>query len=38
LNRRWGKRILSLGKINAVALVLLGLALLLTFPPIVDLF
>ena len=38
LNRLWGKRMLSLGKINATALVLLGLALLLTFPPIVDLF
>jgi hypothetical protein len=38
LNWLWGRRMLSLGKINAAALVLLGLALLLTFPPIVDLF
>lgn len=38
LNWLWSRRMLSLGKINATALVLLGLALLLTFPPIVDLF
>lgn len=38
LNWLWGRQMLSMGKINAVALVLLGLALLLTFPPIVDLF
>ena len=38
LNWRWSGRMLSLGKINAAALILLGLSLLLTFPPVVDLF
>ena len=37
LHWRWSWRMLSIGKINATALVLLGLSLLLTFPPVVDL-
>ena len=38
LNWRWRRRNLSLPRINIIALVLLGLSLLLTFPPIGDLF
>ena len=37
LHWRWSRRMLSISKINAAALTLLGLSLLLTFPPIVDL-
>lgn len=38
LEWRWRKRTVSLRRINLVALGLLGLSLLLTFPPIGDLF
>jgi predicted exporter len=38
LDWRWRKRTVALRPINAVALALLGLSLLLTFPPIGDLF
>ncbi len=38
LNMRWRSRTVPLAKINTVALVLLVLGLLLTFPPIVDIF
>lgn len=38
LEWRWRKRTVAVGRINVVALVLLGLSLLLTFPPVVDLF
>jgi len=38
LELRWRSRTIALGRINAVALVLLGMSLLLTFPPIADLF
>jgi hypothetical protein len=38
LHWRWRKRNVSLPRINLVALALLGLGLLLTFPPIGDLF
>jgi hypothetical protein len=38
LEWRWGKRTVSLGRTTVTALVLLGLGLLLTFPPMVDLF
>lgn len=38
LNMRWRGRTVALAKTNAAALVLLALGLLLTFPPIVDLF
>jgi hypothetical protein len=38
LNWRWRKRTVALGRINAVALVLLGLSLVLTFPPIAEIF
>ncbi|MFZ1086461.1 MAG: hypothetical protein WAN35_15975 [Terracidiphilus sp.] len=38
LNGRWRKRNLSLARINIIALALLGLSVLLTFPPIGDLF
>jgi hypothetical protein len=38
LNWRWRKRNISLPLVNAIALVLLGLSLLLTLPPIGDLF
>ncbi len=31
-----GSRMLSIARINAVSLLLLGMSLLLTFPPIVD--
>lgn len=37
LARRWRTKNLSMGKINAIALVLLGLGILLTFPPFADL-
>jgi hypothetical protein len=38
LDWRWRKRTVSLRRINVIALTLLGLSLLLTFPPIGDLF
>lgn len=38
LDWRWRKRNVALGRINAIALVLLGLSLLLTFPPVAELF
>jgi hypothetical protein len=38
LEWRWRNRTVASGRISAVALALLGLALLLTFPPVVDLF
>jgi hypothetical protein len=34
----WRKRDISLPRINVIALALLGLSLLLTFPPVGDLF
>jgi len=37
LHWRWSGRMLSISRINAAALILLGLSLLLTFPPVVDL-
>jgi hypothetical protein len=38
LEWRWRNRTVAAGPITAVALALLGLSLLLTFPPVVDLF
>jgi len=38
LHARWSKRSVALGTISAAALVLLGLGVLLTFPPLADLF
>jgi hypothetical protein len=38
LEWRWRKRTVAAGRISAIALVFLGLSLLLTFPPVVDLF
>jgi hypothetical protein len=38
LECRWRRRTVALGRINVIALVMLCLSLLLTFPPIVDLF
>ena len=38
LEWRWRNRTVALRRISASALALLGLSLLLTFPPIVDLF
>ncbi len=38
LHRRWSGRMVALGGITKAALILLGLSLLLTFPPIADLF
>jgi hypothetical protein len=38
LDWRWRKKTVSLRRINAIALALLGLSLLLTFPPVGDLF
>jgi cyclic lactone autoinducer peptide len=37
LEWRWRNRTVPAGRINTVALILLGLSFLLTFPPIVDL-
>ena len=38
LERRWRNRNVAMGRINALALILLGLSLLLTFPPVAELF
>jgi hypothetical protein len=38
LEWRWRCRNVAMGRINAVAFALLGLSLLMTFPPAVDLF
>lgn len=38
LDVRWRKRSVSLARVGTAALVLLALTLLLTFPPIADLF
>jgi hypothetical protein len=37
LHARWRNRDVALARIIAVALVLLGLSLLMTFPPLADL-
>jgi len=34
----WGKKTIAAGRVIAAAFILLGLSLLLTFPPVVDLF
>lgn len=38
LNWRWRSRTVAINRISAAALALLGLGLLLTFPPLADLF
>jgi hypothetical protein len=38
LESRWRKQAVNLNRIGAAAVILLGLSLLLTFPPVVDLF
>lgn len=38
LHWSWRGRNVALGRVNAISLVLLGMALLLTFPPVADLF
>jgi len=38
LNAHWRARNVAVSRVNAVAFVLLGLSLLLTFPPVADLF
>ena len=38
LEWRWRNRNVAMTRINAITLVLLGLSLLLTFPPVADLF
>ncbi len=38
LEWRWGKKSVRLAQVNGVALALLCLGLLLTFPPVIDLF
>lgn len=38
LESRWRNRTVALARINAITLLLLGLSLLLTFPPFADLF
>jgi hypothetical protein len=37
LSRQWGSRSVALGRVTAVAFVLLALGVLLTFPPFMDL-
>ena len=38
LEWRWRNKTVAVRRTNAIALIILGLSLLLTFPPIVDLF
>jgi hypothetical protein len=38
LEWRWRNRTVASGRVSAIALALLALSLLLTFPPVVDLF
>ena len=38
LNWRWRGRSVALARVNTVAFILLGLSLLLTFPPVADFF
>jgi hypothetical protein len=38
LEWRWRNKTVGVGRIAAIALALLGVSLLLTFPPVVDLF
>lgn len=38
LEWRWRNRTVAVGRTNAIALILLALSLVLTFPPIADLF
>jgi hypothetical protein len=38
LNARWRGRNVAASRVNAVTFILLGLSLLLTFPPVADLF
>jgi len=38
LHMRWKSRNLNLSRVNVIAFLLLGLGLLLTFPPLADLF
>lgn len=37
LNKTWGTRDVNIGRVSAIAFVLLGIGLALTFPPIMDL-
>jgi hypothetical protein len=34
---RWRERTIGAGRVSTIALILLGLSFLLTFPPLVDL-
>ena len=38
LEWRWGRRDVALARVNAIAFILLCLSLLLTFPPVAELF
>jgi hypothetical protein len=38
LEFRWRTKTVAIGRVSAIAMTLLALSLLLTFPPIVDLF
>ncbi len=38
LNARWSGRSVAAARVNTAAFILLGLGLLLTFPPVADLF
>jgi hypothetical protein len=38
LEWRWRNRSVGMGRISVIALALLGLSVLLTFPPVADLF
>jgi hypothetical protein len=38
LDLRWRRRSVALRRVNTLAFILLGLSLLLTFPPVADLF
>jgi hypothetical protein len=36
LERHWGKKMVSIGRVNAISFLLLGLSFLMTFPPVID--
>lgn len=36
LEWRWGNKMVSIGRVNAISFLLLGLSFLITFPPVID--